>query len=537
MLSLQKFQSTTSLLLLARLASCSNIQWSRCKEGEFNTTLSLQCGTLPVPLDYTQPNSSMTFNLEIIRIPAPVQPSRGSIQLNFGGPGSPARGDAVALGPLLQQLSGSAYDLIAFDPRGTGRSIPFICTDDSYHIGQIISQVRSSNDSDNALRRLWERAKADNYICQRLGQGNETAEFIGTAFVARDLISVVDALGEDGMLRYWGFSYGTTLGATVAAMFPERIDKAILDGVQNPHDYYHSHADFEEWVDTDEVFSYYFTSCVEAGPDKCALASLNKTAVALEQDVWNFFDVIRAAPIAVGSDVLDLIGLKSFFLGQLKVSAGWSSLSQFLLALVYGSQQGPLLEALAQALAAGSPDGPANIIPVQSLWGIHCGDMIPRMKLFDEAVAAADRLGKTSRLIGDVVTWNMVHCNQWPWHARETYMGNFHVKTKNPILIASNSRDAHTPLTSALNVSSGFEGSGFLEVDGTGHTVLNVPSACSFKAMVAYWVNGTLPSPGSVCRAPHPFDSFTWADIFNDAMSTNVNESTERRAEFQRWLY
>lgn len=56
--------------------------------------------------------------------------------------------------------------------------------------------------------------------------------------MARDLISIVDALGEDGMLRYWGFSGGSTLGNTVVAMFPERIDKVILDGVVNPHEYY-----------------------------------------------------------------------------------------------------------------------------------------------------------------------------------------------------------------------------------------------------------------------------------------------------------
>jgi pimeloyl-ACP methyl ester carboxylesterase len=34
-----------------------------------------------------------------------------------------------------------------------------------------------------------------------------------------------------------GFSYGTTLGATVIAMFPDRIDKAVIDGVQNPFEY------------------------------------------------------------------------------------------------------------------------------------------------------------------------------------------------------------------------------------------------------------------------------------------------------------
>lgn len=33
---------------------------------------------------------------------------------------------------------------------------------------------------------------------------NETGRFVGTAFVARDIMQIVDALGEDGMLRYWG---------------------------------------------------------------------------------------------------------------------------------------------------------------------------------------------------------------------------------------------------------------------------------------------------------------------------------------------
>jgi len=29
------------------------------------------------------------------------------------------------------------------------------------------------------------------------------------------------------------------LGATVAAMFPDRMDRVVIDGVQNPHLYYH----------------------------------------------------------------------------------------------------------------------------------------------------------------------------------------------------------------------------------------------------------------------------------------------------------
>lgn len=39
------------------------------------------------------------------------------------------------------------------------------------------------------------------------------------------------------MIQYWGFSYGTILGATLAAMYPERISRALLDGVADSHDY------------------------------------------------------------------------------------------------------------------------------------------------------------------------------------------------------------------------------------------------------------------------------------------------------------
>ena len=87
---------------------------------------------------------------------------------------------------------------------------------------------------------------------------------VGTSFVARDMMQIVDALEEDGKLRYWGkyclyksnhtfeyrcvfahilvgISYGTVLGAVVADMFPDRMDSLILDGVVNGHLYYYDY--------------------------------------------------------------------------------------------------------------------------------------------------------------------------------------------------------------------------------------------------------------------------------------------------------
>lgn len=37
-----------------------------------------------------------------------------------------------------------------------------------------------------------------------------------------------------------GISYGTMLSATIASIFPDRMDRVVLDGVVNPHEYYHS---------------------------------------------------------------------------------------------------------------------------------------------------------------------------------------------------------------------------------------------------------------------------------------------------------
>lgn len=56
--------------------------------------------------------------------------------------------------------------------------------------------------SDVAPGQLWATASVLSTICHEKTQ--EVAELIGTAYVARDLMQVVDALGEDGLLRYWG---------------------------------------------------------------------------------------------------------------------------------------------------------------------------------------------------------------------------------------------------------------------------------------------------------------------------------------------
>lgn len=51
---------------------------------------------------------------------------------------------------------------------------------------------------------IW--ALTEKYAAQiaKYEPAQEKAELIGTVFTARDMLRVVDALDEDGLLRFWG---------------------------------------------------------------------------------------------------------------------------------------------------------------------------------------------------------------------------------------------------------------------------------------------------------------------------------------------
>ncbi len=196
------------------------IEWSRC-EGE-EMPEDLRCGKVTVPLDYARPGAG-TLDVALARYTATAKKKRGSVLLNFGGPGGAGIPPLAHAGEDFMELT-KGYDVVSFDPRGVGRSSPVTCGAGTGRFLEATDGADDARDPRTALRQL-RRAAAD---CRE--NSGPVLPHMGTVSVSRDLDVIRAALG-DKKLNYLGFSYGTRLGAVYAARFPDRVGRMALDGV------------------------------------------------------------------------------------------------------------------------------------------------------------------------------------------------------------------------------------------------------------------------------------------------------------------
>ena len=233
-------------------------------------------------------------------------------------------------------------------------------------------------------------------------------------------------------------------------------------------------SDYEEWTDSDKVFSGIFSGCVD-NPSKCVLAQSQPDATAeeLEAQAYAALEGLKREPLTLGTIILDYSTLKGFIATNLYGMEGWPTVALFFDLLIRGEVDA--LEELLLLLAGGDSSGQDDIEiaksqlrTTQALFGIHCGERTVRADTFEEIEPAAEKLFSMSRILADASSSVLMTCARWKVDARERYEGGFDVRTKEPVLVIGNTYDAHTPLVSARNVSSGLENSALLEVNGYG---------------------------------------------------------------------
>lgn len=187
-------------------------------------------GRLTVPVDYADPQGD-TIELYVARHRASAELSAGPMLANRGGPG--ADGATLALdatGWFGSEITDN-FDVIGWDPRGTGQSEGVVdCIDDADY-DRYFSAPDITPDDDAERAELIELAEEYAEACiDRV----DTLEYVGTNNSARDMDAIRQALGAE-QVSYFGFSYGSELGGVWATLFPTTVRAAVFDGATDPN--------------------------------------------------------------------------------------------------------------------------------------------------------------------------------------------------------------------------------------------------------------------------------------------------------------
>ncbi|KAH6873686.1 TAP-like protein-domain-containing protein [Coprinopsis sp. MPI-PUGE-AT-0042] len=474
--------------------------WHECYE-------KFQCARLEVPLDYADPEGRKAA-IALTRKPALISPKlpfyKGPVLFNPGGPGGSGIDLIRQAGIIFSVILGPLFDIVSFDPRGVGRSTPrasLFNTDAERALFTASSSVPAFNSSDAGIARVWGATQLFGMLAEDRDDGY--LAHITTPNTARDMLSIVEAHGQE-KLQYWGFSYGSVLGATFAAMFPDKVKRLVIDGVMDAEDYYAT-----GWksnlLDTDKTFDTFFTSCAEAGPDRCALYSPQPDDI--RRNLTRIFDKIKREPIPVKTEtsygLIDLLSIRTaIFVSLYTPRALFSPLADALAKLATGDAL-PMfkLHTLTSAprfeCSCDSPNDEFKAVTEGTI-SILCND---GAKVSDKLSDAEDYFRDLSKRSQFADMWASIHmaCSRWP-NTSASFKKNFEANTSHPILLVGNTADPVTPLASAKKMSAGFTNSVVLTQDSAGHCSISAPSICTQRHISRYFNDGTLPEPGTVCK-------------------------------------
>jgi len=187
------------------------------------------CATLSVPLNYADPGGRhISLALDMIPATAPPSQQQGILLVNPGGPGVSGLSWPPAAEQALSRSVAADYDIVGFDPRGVGSSVPALSCDPSFFSGVRPNYIPASAAAEQVL---INRARMYASDCeQRFGW---LLPYMTTEDVARDLDSIRAAFGV-ARINYYAFSYGTYIGQVYATLFPGRVRRMVLDSTVDP---------------------------------------------------------------------------------------------------------------------------------------------------------------------------------------------------------------------------------------------------------------------------------------------------------------
>ena len=456
------------------------LQWSSC-DSQF------ECARLLVPISYADPGAG-SLSLSVVELPATGR-ALGDIVLNPGGPG----GSGVDF--LEQSYQGfdstlrADFNLVSFDPRGVNQSDPVRCVSPAGL--RLFAGVNPAPIGQSEIEGVVQATKTFVAACEAHTSSALLAN-LSTAVVARDMDRLRAALGQS-KLTYFGFSYGTYLGAIYAQEFPTHVRALVLDGAVDP---------LLSQVQLDQAQAVGFETDLHDFYAWCATNSECQGELPdPQQTVDNLLGQLQSGGTITAS-------LSSAFGGTQQVDYGVALLG--VLQPLYSKNDWPDLGA-ALAAAANGDASELESFALQYL-GFQQNGSVENIMSANVAVNCLDRPSPTNLSVypalaqefaqvapvfGANSAWSTLTCAYWPF-AAQGRPGPLDLRGTPPVLVIGTTHDPATPYRWAQDLTKQFPHGVLLTRQGDGHTAYFY-STCVQQLVDTYLVNLRTPPPATVC--------------------------------------
>jgi pimeloyl-ACP methyl ester carboxylesterase len=476
----------------AAAAGARGVRWHSCpaalSTGSPGTGV-LRCGQLKVPLNYQQPGGrTITLALSELPATAPAGKQQGVLLVNPGGPGGSGLSLPSQVAGVLPSGVAADYDIVGFDTRGVGSSVPALTCDPSFFSRPRPDYVPAGPAAEQVL---IDRAKAYAADCQK--RFGWLLPYMTTADLARDMDSVRAALGRQ-QVSYLGYSYGTYLGQVYATMFPSRIRRMVLDSIVDPAGVWYADNIAQDYAFQGRLNAFF----AWAAANNRAFG-LGATAAQVRRAYAQASSRLAAHP--AGTSAGPLVGpdeLSDTFLVGGYATDVWPDLATSLSSYLH---QGSAAELISLYQAAGKQG--ENEFAVYN--AVECSDAAwPR----DWAKWNADtrKVYAAAPFEAWGNAWFNAACAFWPVKgpARPAHIDGAGLP---PILLLQGTLDAATPYQGALDARRLLPSARLVVVQGGGNhgqSLTTPPNPCVLGYLGRYLGNGTLPGSSGLVSATCP---------------------------------
>jgi pimeloyl-ACP methyl ester carboxylesterase len=470
-------------------ARAGTLNWHPCRvQGA-----RIRCATLRVPLNYRDPaGRTVTLALDEVPASAPAARRQGDLLVNPGGPGLSGLPWSVIVAEDLDHSVSSEYNIIGFDPRGVGASVPALHCDPSFFAGVRPDYIPASQRAEQVL---IGRAKLYAAGCER--RYGWLLPYMTTADAARDMDAIRAALGQR-QISYLGYSWGTYLGQVYATLFPHQLRKMVLDSVVDPRGVWYA-----DNIDQDYAFEARMRAFFAWAAAHDAAYHLGSTEAQVEQAWYQARARLGAHPISgpagpmIGPDEFDDTFQQGGYL-----NAYWPDLAIALSYYLRGHAPGPMTTVY-KALGAQNE----NLDAVYN--AVECSDVNwPRN--WAKWDADTRRVYRTAPFMAWDNAWFNAACAFWPVRGPAQPL-EIRGAGLPGILMIQGTLDAATPYAGALVARRALPTARMVVVAGGGNhgqSLAQPPNNCVDGYLNRYLATGALPQRtgpvNAVCPALPP---------------------------------